>query len=133
KQTVDAEQVAYAQKKIESVRALARTSLPVPHVGGTAGPKDPHRIIGGLLVLESDWNPPLGKPLSDALDRDRDVGQIDLGCVASHGTFAWSGEKYELDSASSAATRFLFELIARLQGLGTVPMIDVRAYSRWLQ
>jgi hypothetical protein len=26
----------------------------------------------------------------------------------------------------------LFELIARLQTLATVPMIDVRAYARWL-
>ena len=30
------------------------------------------------------------------------------------------------------ATAFLLELIARLQATATVPMIDVRAYTRWL-
>ena len=32
-----------------------------------------------------------------------------------------------------AATAFLFELIARLQALATVPMIDIRAYAAWLK
>jgi len=31
-----------------------------------------------------------------------------------------------------AATAFLLELIARLQDSATVPMIDVRAYAKWL-
>ena len=30
------------------------------------------------------------------------------------------------------ATAFLFELIAQLQAIATVPMIDIRAYARWL-
>ena len=30
------------------------------------------------------------------------------------------------------ATAFLLELIERLQEKATVPMIDVRAYARWL-
>ena len=30
------------------------------------------------------------------------------------------------------ATAFLMELIARLQEIAIVPMIDVRAYSPWL-
>lgn len=33
---------------------------------------------------------------------------------------------------AKAATGFLFELIARLQEIATVPMIDVRAYVAWL-
>jgi hypothetical protein len=36
------------------------------------------------------------------------------------------------DVAHEPATAFLLELIARLQGVATVPMIDVRAYERWL-
>jgi hypothetical protein len=31
-----------------------------------------------------------------------------------------------------AATRFLLNLIARLQASATVPMIDVGAYAAWL-
>jgi hypothetical protein len=33
---------------------------------------------------------------------------------------------------STAATAFLLDLIARLQEIATVPMIDTRAYARWL-
>jgi hypothetical protein len=39
---------------------------------------------------------------------------------------------YALAPQGRPATAFLFELIARLQTLATVPMIDVRAYARWL-
>jgi hypothetical protein len=34
--------------------------------------------------------------------------------------------------AAKAATAFLFKLIAQLQFSGTVPMIDVDAYAKWL-
>jgi len=33
---------------------------------------------------------------------------------------------------SKPATAFLLELIARLQSIATVPMIDTRAYAKWL-
>jgi hypothetical protein len=67
KQTINADQVAYARKKVDSVRRLHRTSLPIPHAGGTFPPKTLQHIIGGLLTLESDWSPGLGEPLSRAL------------------------------------------------------------------
>ncbi len=35
KQAINAEYVAYARKKVASVRRLHRTSLPIPHAGGT--------------------------------------------------------------------------------------------------
>jgi len=35
KQTMNLELVKYAQKKVKSVRELHRTSLPIPHAGGT--------------------------------------------------------------------------------------------------
>src|SRR6266851_4445905 len=34
KQSINATQVEYAQKKVASVRRLHRTSLPIPHAGG---------------------------------------------------------------------------------------------------
>ena len=39
KQTINASLVKYAQDKIASVRRLHRTSLPIPHAGGTYPPK----------------------------------------------------------------------------------------------
>jgi len=39
---------------------------------------------------------------------------------------------YVIKPQGKPASAFLFELIARLQGSATVPMIDIRAYARWL-
>lgn len=133
KQAINAEQVAYARNKVASVRALHRTSLPIPHAGGVYPPKPLQHIIGGLLTLESDWKPGLGDPLVKALTvRDAD-DRLDLGCVAAHGIFSCDEEGCgTLTPMGKPATAFLLELIARLQEKATVPMIDVRAYARWL-
>jgi hypothetical protein len=39
---------------------------------------------------------------------------------------------YEFTPEGRPATAFLFKLISGLQSSGTVPMIDVQAYARWL-
>lgn len=133
KQAINAPQVAYAQKKVSSVRRLHRTSLPIPHAGGTHDAKVPAPIVGGLLTFESDWKPPLGPPLVEALQRSTLEDRLNFGCVAAHGLFSCDADgRAELLPGSAAATAFLFELIARLQAHATVPMIDVRAYARWL-
>jgi hypothetical protein len=133
KQAINAEQVAYARDKVASVRALHRTSLPIPHAGGVYPPKPLQRIIGGLLTLESDWKPGLGDPLVNALAIADSDDRLDLGCVAAHGIFSCDEEGCgTLTPMGKAATAFLLELIARLQEKATVPMIDVRAYARWL-
>jgi hypothetical protein len=133
KQTVNAKEVRYVQKKIESVRRLHRTSLPIPHAGGVYPPKPLTHILGGLLTFESEWTPPLGQSLTDALaDSERD-GRLDLGCVAAHGMFDCDAKDcYTITPQGKPATAFLFELIARLQSSATVPMIDIRAYAKWL-
>ncbi|MGL3214045.1 hypothetical protein [Bradyrhizobium sp. BR 1433] len=40
---------------------------------------------------------------------------------------------YGVEADKRAATAFLLELIARLQAVATVPMIDVRAYAKFLK
>lgn len=133
KQTINAEQVAYAQTKVESVRRLHRTSLPIPHAGGVYPPKPLTHIMGGLLTFESDWNPPLGEPLTTALAGSNPDGRLDIGCVAAHGMFGCDESAcYTITPQGKPATAFLFELIARLQNTATVPMIDIRAYAQWL-
>jgi len=133
KQSINAGEVAYAQKKVSSVRRLHRTSLPIPSAGGLLPAKPLQHILGGLLTFESDWNPPLGKPLLDALAEVEPDGRLDLGCVAAHGMFVCDANGcHTLTPQGKAATAFLFELIARLQASATVPMIDIRAYAKWL-
>lgn len=135
KQTLNADLVKYSQRKVASVRRLHRTSLPIPSAGGPLPARVLEPILGGVLSLDSDWrSPALGKPLLEALARESDEGWLDIGCVAAHGTFAREQDgSYAISHQSKPATAFLFELIARLQALATVPMIDIREYARWLQ
>jgi hypothetical protein len=134
KQSISASYVEYAQAKAESVRKLHRTSLPIPHAGGTYPAKTPGHIIAGILTFESDWSPALGDPLRSALTQGTGNRALDLGCVAAHGIFSCDEQScLATENSDRAATAFLLELIARLQTLATVPMIDVRAYAKWLK
>jgi len=134
KQTADASLVAYAQDKVESVRKLHRTSLPIPHAGGVYPAKPLIPILGGILTFESEWNPAMGNPLAAVLNSGKGDRQLDLGCIASHGHFFLDPgvDGYSFVNECKPATAFLFKLIARLQFSGTVPMIDIEAYAEWL-
>lgn len=130
KQEATAETIRYAQRKAASVRRLKRTSVPVPTVNGMQDPKDHGHIICGLLTLSCSWKPPLGQTLLDCLQTDQVEGTIDIGCVADAGVFFRRPDgSYDLQTIQRSTTRFFFELLARLQELGTVPMLDVRAYA----
>ncbi|MGY8635341.1 hypothetical protein RAD15_22955 [Bradyrhizobium sp. 14AA] len=133
KQSIDADQVEYAARKIASVRALHRTSLPIPSAGGMQPAKPPRHIIGGLLSFESEWKPAMGEPLLKALTAADVMAPIDLGCVAAYGIFMKQENGHTIEADKRAATAFLLELIARLQTIATVPMIDVRAYAKFLK
>ena len=133
KQTLNLDNVKYAQNKISSVRKLYQTSLPIPHAGGEYPAKPPIPIIGGILTFESDWSPPLGDPLKKVLDECELEGVINIGCVASHGYFdRLKNNQYVFHHEGKPATAFLLKLISRLQFSGTVPMIDVQSYAKWL-
>ncbi|MEO0852079.1 MAG: DUF6602 domain-containing protein [Cyanobacteria bacterium J06648_11] len=132
KQAANASVLAYAREKVASVRKLHRTSLPIPHAGGEYPPKPLIPILGGVLAFESDWNPPLGDALVNALSRTSGDEQIDIGCIAAHGHFFRKEKGFEIVAGKKPATAFLLKLIAQLQFSGTVPMIDVLAYADWL-
>lgn len=130
KQETNSATVSYAQKKASSVRRLHRTSVPVPTIDGTRPPKEPGPILSGLLTLSCGWKPPFGDALAGHLQADLRDGVLDIGCIADAGVFWRREDGFQFQPESRAATRFLFELIARLQELGTVPMLDVRAYAQ---
>jgi hypothetical protein len=134
KQSINAAEIQYAQDKVASVRRLHRTSLPIPHAGGVYPAKPLIPILGGLLTFESDWSPPLGQALEAALKGGNAEGRLDLGCIAAHGHFNHDAttQRYNFTLEGRPATAFLFNLISQLQFSGTVPMIDVQAYARWL-
>ena len=132
KQSLNAEHVAYAREKVDSVRRLHRTSIAIPHAGGTYEPKPLIHIVGGLLTLASDWKPGLGRSLITGLGSGGERDSLDVGCIADCGHFTYDpeGRRYDMYESQGACTRFLFELIARLQASSTVPMIDIRAYAK---
>lgn len=108
--------------------------MPIPHAGGTYPPKPLTPILGGILALESDWQPSLGQSLKDALVYNSDEEKLDFGCITAHGNFYFNSENktFDFSPGGKPATEFLFRLISMLQVNGTVPMIDIQAYAQWL-
>jgi hypothetical protein len=134
KQALSGENITYSLKKALSVRRLFRTSLPIPHAGGEYKPKAHSPIIAGLLCFDSDWTPPLGTSFLGHIKPVGSVGRLDMGCVAAHGHFYFDSLQDEpiVVKEGKPATAFLLQLISSLQKSGTVPMIDVMAYAKWL-
>lgn len=132
KQDLTSDHIRYAREKAASVRRLHRTSLSAETIDGPSRPKPLHHILAGILTLGATWTPPLGATLLGHLGKEMDDGLLDFGCVANAGWFTRRDQNFEVASVDKAATRFLFELIAQLQAIGTAPMLDVRAYARMI-
>lgn len=134
KQEMNSAHIVYAQKKIASVRRLHRTSLPVPTVDGTKAPKALKPALGGILTLSCKWSPIFGDTMRGYLSAGEGDELLDAGCVADAGNFWFNPEEgYQLAEVTKPVTRFLLELISRLQAFATVPMIDMRAYAEKLE
>lgn len=121
--------VEYAEKKAASVRSMTRTSVAIAHAGGTYQPKPPFRIVAGLLAPTAEWTDGLGTSFHRNLGTD-DAASLDCVCALDHGCY----DKYDggalVMAEQGAMMFFLFRLLGRLQGLGTVAAIDWAAYSR---
>jgi len=134
KQEMTAGHIDYAHKKIASVRGLHRTSLPVPTVDGTKKAKELAPILGGILTLSCKWKPVFGDTMLSHLHAGEGDAQLDAGCVADAGSFWFNPDQgYAAEEQTKPVTRFLLELMSRLQSVATVPMIDMRAYAEKLE
>lgn len=137
KQVFSKDEFEYAAQKALSVRNLVRTSLPIPYANGTYAAKKPHRILSGLLALDSKWNPPLGAPFESAVLAQGSKSMLDLGCCVKHGSFEVINPESSCPSVvihkrKKTLAFFLLKLISRLQDIATVPRLDVMAYAKWL-
>lgn len=137
KQNLTAENVNMAIDKAASVRRLRRTSVSVTHVDGVSPGRKPFPILAGLLALESDWSPPLGDRLSERLAAAVPAGRLDLICALRDGaaevSYAEEGRPaLDRSTPDSALIFFFLRLLGRLQGLGTVPAMDLREYGKVL-
>lgn len=131
KQELARDTIEYAAGKVASVRKLRRTSAPIPYVEGEYRPKPLHHILGGLLTMNSGWNPPLGAPLEQALEDFGGDGRLDLGCALRGGAFATRDSKADLvrSDAETALIFFVLRLLHRLQKIASPPAIEYDAYS----
>ena len=78
KQEMSGNEVNYAAGKIASVRRLHRTSIPIPHAGGTY-PANLRSTLSAASRLRSSWSPPYGSPFETAISGVPDAGRLDLG------------------------------------------------------
>ena len=136
KQEMNKTLMDYAGNKIASVRRLRRTSVPIPHAGGTYDPKPPVDIIGGMVTTRNGWADLEGKAAAQqilSLTGDR---RIDLGCALRAVSFDRpddsGADTPEYSDEETTLLFCLFRLFRRLQRLGTVAAIDINAYTNQL-
>lgn len=135
KQQMDKPLMDYAGRKIASVRRLRRTSVPIPHAGGTYDPKIPIEIIGGMVTTRNGWSDLQGKAAVNAIMGLNDDRRIDIGCAIRSVSFDrpdGDGAEPEYSEEDTTLIFFLFRLFRRLQRLGTVAALDVNAYTNRL-
>lgn len=142
RQEFDKGNLEYAADKVASVRHLHRTTIEVPHLGGTYDPVDPRRIIGGVLARRSSWAEPFGEHFEkclrdiDARDAEGSTWGLDIGCAVEHGGFVVKRDKdthavgIEHGESGVALIYFVMRLLRQLQAVGSAPAIDYDAYLK---
>lgn len=135
KQVLTKKEVTYAGKKVESVRRLKRTSTHITHIGGRSEPVVPKEIIGGILCLTSKWKDKLANNLPGLLKNLSSEQQLNLICVLEHGAVSLAATaaahlEIEMFPAEQALIQFFLALLQKLQAVGSVPAIDLKAYLR---
>jgi len=127
--------VVYAARKAESVRMLKRTSVAIRHAGGKHAPVIPKEIIAGLLALTTPGKGcSLPVAFADRLKALPRSQRLDLVCVLERGSVEMSFTKskrgkIEVFPADTALITFFLSLITKLQCLGSVPAMDIKAYG----
>jgi len=134
KQKLDKSNLKYAAKKAASVRRLKRTSTRFAHSGGISEPVPPKEIIAGILTLTSQWKSGLGGSFSSLVKGLPKESRLNLGCVLKAGSFELvdceTGEsKVRLFPREEALIQFFLAFLAKLQKVGSVPAMDIRAYA----
>ena len=135
KQELNKANINYAGEKAASVRKLIRTSTEIPFVGGIYRPKPLHKILAGIIAIESGWKDPLGDTLKKNLHSETPDYQIDFGCAIKHGSFWVESDPRFLVKRSSKDEALLFfflQLLKALQSIGTVPAIKIDEYAKVL-
>jgi len=134
KPKIDKAYLEYSGKKAESVRRLKRTSVPIPHAGGSFPAKKHFELIAGILAIEVDWKDGFSTSFENCHAAFTDSNRLNCGLAVdgyAFDTFNSDGG-YTYCKSENALVFFLFRLLNQLQSLGTVPAIDWNAYASQL-
>lgn len=143
--------IDYAGKKIESVRKLKRTSIPMINSGRVCPARPLSPILGGILTSTSSYIK--HETIEDQLRKLSGMQSLDLCCCADKYSFyieygkcfaEFNGTEMEdiykhYDSRIITAVifnkhpensifTFFLQLVQYLKMIGTVPAIDINAY-----
>lgn len=137
KQEISKATLRDAAEKAESVRVLHRTSVPIQHAGGTYEPVTPKPIPAGILALESSWSGPFGDAFVEAVCEHTDNESLQIGCALTNGAFQLVLEEdappsLVVSEPEVALISFFLSLLSLLQGMATVPAIDLSEYAKAL-
>lgn len=130
KQEINKDTIGYAGDKVESVRKLTRTTVPIVHAGGAYPAKPPFAIVGGIIAGKIDWASGFsGETFPSILKAMHGLRKIDCGLAVSGSVFDTFDGRLAVGPEEQALAFFLFRLLQKLQSLGTVPAIDWNAYA----
>lgn len=134
KQEINKTLADYTSTKIESVRALHRTSAWIKHAGGEYPPQKPEDkpILGGILALRSGWATGLdGQHAVQALTGRTPERRIDLGIALDTLSFDINpvDDSIHYSEPDLQLINFVMRLFARLQALGTALAIEMDKYE----
>lgn len=124
KQNITKGNLEYSGKKIESVRKLKRTSIPIRQMNGLTVRKTPAPILGIFLAVESDYVPAFGRSFSKNLSGLDSKKKVDLVFSLQDGLYKGG------QPANLGLIEFLYVLLERLQKMGNAPAIDFQSYIR---
>lgn len=149
KQKIDG-YIEYAGKKVESVRKLKRTSIPMINFGRVCPARPLSPILGGILTSTSSYKN--HETIEGQLKNLSGMQSLDFGCCADKYSFfvdydksfkIKEGEKYDVDEIYKSRSfhlvnfnknrenvifTFFLQLVQYLKMIGTVPAIDINAY-----
>lgn len=131
KQTITADDLDYAAGKVESLRALARTSAALESAQGVSAPKPLLPIMGGLLGMDASWADGLGEAFLKRFNSLTDDKRLDLVLTAESGFCdrLESGNSPIIANGSGSLIRGLFRLLKALRAKATVPAIEWEKYE----
>jgi len=143
KPAINKSYLTYAADKARSVRALHRTSVPIPHAGGMYPAKPLFPILGGIVAARVEWIDGLNSSaFAEILASLQGNQTLSVGVALEDHAFDLAYDTFNLQlthgplslstSKQGSLAWFLFNLLKRLQDLGTCPAVDWQKYREVL-